>query len=532
MKKFLALFLTLALFASVLPALADVSPLLPYDGEEVVFQGFWDEYKQNIDDAINTITPLDEALKEKVGNVRIAWEPIFSDARQKLDLMMATDDLPDIIVTVSMYSRLKKYDMGYYLDLRDYAEYAPNLMAAYEHFPTYDYLKGANGEIWWIPQQVISDASGENWFVNTEAFEALGVEMPTTWEEVKDAMRLWKEQNPDKYPLLRPYWHWGLGDEISMIGFTQDYKGYGIYYDTDDGQWKFGLTEESSHAKEAVQELINMYEEGFFPPDALTRTRDQGYDTARNGDWLFMYAYTQSPYTEMFNESAEEIPFAIDPIALPIPVPVTYHRGMYNYDGGVINADVKNPELLVSLVDYWQSEEVQMMDAFGIEGVSYEFDEKGNPVFLPGYQTVEEQNAFGIKLLDEPYYIFSFQRWAPLQMPAKPVDQMRPSERASVTVTSWLHDGTLTLADHGLAAASLSDEDNEIVSAIMTPVNTFIDENLYMFVEGTRPMSEWDAFVEEALSYGDVAQALEIYNNSPVLLYSDEYEWMPVYSID
>ena len=525
MKKYLALFLALALLAAV-PAMADKSPLLPYEGDEVVYQGFWDEYSQGFHDCVTTDTPLDAALKEKVGNVRIEWEPIFSDARQKLDLMMATGDLPDVIVTVTMFSRLKKYDMSYYLDIGRYAEYAPNLMEAYKEGSSYRYLCGPNGEIWWIPQQVICDAVGENWYVNREALDALGVGEPRTWDEAKEAMKVYKEQNPDKYPILRPYWNWGLNDELNVIGFNLGYRGYGVYYDDEAGEWKFGLTSENAHVKETVEELISLYKDGFLPEDALTRNYDQGKDTIANGDFLFLFGYTG----DGFGGVADNLSYTLEPIALDYPLPVYYHHGQYNYDGGVINKDVANPELIVSLMDYWQSEEVQYMNAFGVEGETYEIDEKGNYVFLPEYEDGEARRAYGIGLLDEPGIIFSFARWAPTFIPPVPYDQQPRATKAVITVLNWLKDGIVPVNDvstyGGKYAADISDADNEIVSANMTPINTFIDENLYQFVEGSRSMDEWDAFVEEAQGYGDIQAVLDIYNNSPVLAYSSDLQWM------
>ncbi len=529
MKRVLALFLTIVIIASVPVVLADKSPLLPYEGDEVVYNGFWDEYTQTFHDFLSTVTPLDEALHEEVGNVRIQWDPIFSDARQKLDLMMATGDLPDIIVTVHMYDRLKMYDMGNYLDLREYAEYAPNLMAAYEDYPPYSYLKGENGEIWWIPQQVTNDATSENWYVNREALDALGIDTPRTWDEVKDAMRLYKEQNPDKYPLLRPYWSSrGLFDIVGMIGFTQGYESYGVYYDTTASEWKFGLNEPNAHVKETLEEIISMFAEGFFPEDALTRSRDQGYDTLVNGDFLFMYAYTG----ETFGGIAENLPYSLEPIALDIPVPVGYHRGRFNYDGGLINADVENPELLVSLVDYWQSEEVQMMNAMGLRDVTYTIDENGKRTYLPEYQTEESQLAFGIRALDEAHSIFSYARWTPLQIPSKSWDELTRGEKCFVTVIDWLNEDAIPIVDHDMYYADISVDDNEIVSANLTPIKTYIEENFFNFITGARPMSEWDAFVEETQAYGDIGAILDIYNNSNLLTFNPDYQWMDPPEID
>ena len=40
------------------------------------------------------------------------------------------------------------------------------------------------------------------------------------------------------------------------------------------------------------------------------------------------------------------------------------------------------------------------------------------------------------------------------------------------------------------------------------------------FIDGTRPMSEWDAFVQEVLALGDLEGVLEIYENAEQVIYS------------
>jgi hypothetical protein len=47
----------------------------------------------------------------------------------------------------------------------------------------------------------------------------------------------------------------------------------------------------------------------------------------------------------------------------------------------------------------------------------------------------------------------------------------------------------------------------------MNPVRTFIEESVYEFVKGDRSFDEWDSFVEEVNSYGDIDWILELYNS-------------------
>ena len=48
-------------------------------------------------------------------------------------------------------------------------------------------------------------------------------------------------------------------------------------------------------------------------------------------------------------------------------------------EGISISSTCKNPELAVAWCDYWYTEEGQLMASWGQEGISYEFDENGEP---------------------------------------------------------------------------------------------------------------------------------------------------------
>ena len=42
---------------------------------------------------------------------------------------------------------------------------------------------------------------------------------------------------------------------------------------------------------------------------------------------------------------------------------------------------------------------------------------------------------------------------------------------------------------------------------------TYQNENVILFITGDRPMDEWDAFVEEYKSMGNLEEVLSIYNS-------------------
>ena len=67
---------------------------------------------------------------------------------------------------------------------------------------------------------------------------------------------------------------------------------------------------------------------------------------------------------------------------------------------------------------------------------------------------------------------------------------------------------------------------NEVVARSVTPFTTYIDENVMYFIDGTRSMGEWDAFVEETLALGDMDAVLATYEEAEQVIYSTERRYV------
>ena len=86
-----------------------------------------------------------------------------------------------------------------------------------------------------------------------------------------------------------------------------------------------------------------------------------------------------------------------------------------------------------------------------------------------------------------------------------------------INVNSWefftmMHDAGINVAAPEAPSISFTVDESAQMSETMTTVNTFVDENIAKFIAGERPMSEWDAFVDEIAGYGDYQSILDMYN--------------------
>ena len=50
--------------------------------------------------------------------------------------------------------------------------------------------------------------------------------------------------------------------------------------------------------------------------------------------------------------------------------------------------------------------------------------------------------------------------------------------------------------------AFVSDEEREETTQLMTDLNTYYQENYIAFVDGSKPMSDWDSYIADINSFG------------------------------
>ena len=91
MKKLVSM---LMLMAMLLSCTAMAETLLPYTGDEVVYEG----YAADLGITEDRNSPVYKAWKEKLGNVSINWSTgPWADFDTKTSLFLNTGDLPDIV---------------------------------------------------------------------------------------------------------------------------------------------------------------------------------------------------------------------------------------------------------------------------------------------------------------------------------------------------------------------------------------------------------------------------------------------------
>lgn len=215
-------------------------------------------------------------LEERTG-VHLELEEIpNSNYNEKVNLMISSNDLPDIFLKSIGEITSKYYNTGLFLPLEDMIEqWAPNLQTVLSDPTSYANLSATDGHIYATPQGELAPWVDimDQLFINTVWLENLNLEMPTTLEEYYEVLKAFKTQDPNKN---------GLNDELpftvrmerggnNIVTFMSN---FGLPIDQNYAMLKedtyvFGPMETAF--REGLAYMHRLYAEGLMDAESLTQ---------------------------------------------------------------------------------------------------------------------------------------------------------------------------------------------------------------------------------------------------------------------
>ncbi|MFV0503826.1 MAG: extracellular solute-binding protein [Lachnospirales bacterium] len=306
-----------------------------------------------------------------------------TDESQSWTLMMSSPDtLPDI-VTHSQLSTIEKFGMdGGLIPLQDLiAEHAPNIQKQFELHPELKVAStAADGNMYQV-------ASMKAWtianvpIIRQDWLDKLGLEIPTNINELHDVLYAFRNEDPngngekDEVPIISRLSNTsGVNALLSLFGSTLGLipRNGEIFYDP--------VTPEF---KEAVSELSKWYEEGLMDKEIFTRGPDSRnlFLSENKGGFTMDWTASTTQYNDILKESVPGFNMAvIPPVENLRGDQIAYHKTI-PYAGPAITVGSDKPVEAIKFIDFMYSPEGIMLDAFGIEGVTYEYDEEGKLKF-------------------------------------------------------------------------------------------------------------------------------------------------------
>jgi len=339
--------------------------------------------------------PVIRRITELTG-VTVKFEFLAGDLDQKLGVMIAGGDYPDIIFAGNAGTKLR--DAGALIPLEDEIPQYPNLNAMYGQ--VLKYLTQADGHVYdmelYGPFQ--NDVTEESpafecalgFFIQKAVLEEAGYPQIRTVDDYFEIIEDYKEKYPEidgvktiGFEILADGWrNWALLNPVqNLLGAGNDGA---IFVDQDTFETSFFQTGDDAH--EFYLKLNEEYRKGIIEAETFTQNYDQYISKITTGAVLGFYDQNwnfQSAQDLLKADGKYERTYVSVPVTNP-GVRDGYlekSNGIPSGTNGVgITVNCKDPDRLLKFFDWLCQREVQDYLQWGEEGKDWNYTEDGGKV--------------------------------------------------------------------------------------------------------------------------------------------------------
>lgn len=430
--------------------------------------------------------------------------PIYGNETTEFDLMVASGEYTDLIWSFGDQAYKGGDDAGVedgvFRDLTPYVEqYMPNywnLINANEEARRLAYTDSGRLVCLVALEYNAQDKKPEpqpsfaGMTVRKDWLDALGMDVPVTYDDWTEMLKAFKEKYNCEQPLTLPsQGFWQLTQFASGFGALntmQNNNGTVEYGPMTEG-WKQYLT------------LMNQwYTDGLIGPEYVTNDAF-GMDTAlaiSGGTGAMFMVYTVTPVIEQGIEGGGDF------VAVQLPVTKAGEVAQGGANDGklaakkiYVSTHVKDENLpqILSMLDYLYSDEGILLQSYGVEGDTYTVDENGKYVFTDKILNNPETktSALAIDAYLCPANLQLTKDWS-REYATTPEDQLE-------MCATWDKDGNALL----MPSITMSADENSVYSKKMVDVETYMKEMTNNFIMGVTSIEDnWDTYVQTMKDMG------------------------------
>lgn len=355
-------------------------------------------------------------------NITLNYSCPEADADSKLNLMISSDDLPDVIILDRNANWLKLINLGKLVDINtlkyEGCSFDEDILESTQK------LLSVNGGLYGIPNWARKGATGGNmsWMVNHDVYEQLGSPELKTLDDLHDFMVAAKEANVTTSDGQNIFPWLPRQDDNGFYTVSAIYRSYGnpnlidTYWSQADNDVKLAVYDDNYIA--ALKIANQWYKEGLFPETTYTDSNDQFTEKLANGRAAITYYDFSQDDTNHFRTLLQEkdgntydlLGWELkDSPIYPAADGVDY---VYGEEGGTVGWNVncittkaENPQRIFDLYTWMLTKDGSINMMYGPEGGLWEGkDEEGNPILKKPEEelTSDEKNAAGCWFWSQP----------------------------------------------------------------------------------------------------------------------------------
>ena len=466
--------------------------------------------------------PLDEEwtfyqmLEEKTNVTFNNVVAPLSDFAERRSVLIAAGDAPDIIANAYPGEEAQFVGSGALLPISDYVHLMPHLSQRIEEWDVQDELdqnRQADGKYYILPGIEESVRHDYTLMINRTVFDEYGIEDPTTWDELRDALVILRDETGN-VPFNDQWTGQALLNYASHSFGTVAGWGFGggVIFDEEAEEFKYAPMEQGY--RDMVEYFAGLVDEGLMDPESFTQEDETAQNSFNNLESYVISANSQTvigqreSMAEIHGEGEYEIGKIVSPEGPAGPIV----GGSRFVAGFMLSSEVAERDDFLALLQFldwlYYSDEGNHLAWWGEEGVTYELTDEAPGGYMPlDPITYLGLNPDGTEHLQEDHgfrngIIASGGPTALLQsvMDAEEIEfQNMTNETREVATPN--------------PAYPLAQADQEQLALIGTPLGDTTETYTLRFITGQLELDRWDEFMAD-LENQNVDQYLDIINNA------------------
>jgi putative aldouronate transport system substrate-binding protein len=434
---------------------------------------------------------IEKAISEKT-NVNFEVIPVSTNYAEKINITMASGDIPDLMYTTGLDVAHRYGAQGAFVNVLDSISKLPSFKKWRENNKDFvsNYLS-ADGKLYLFPEQGIAETNRRGWLYREDIFKKHNLSMPKDEKELYDVLKKLKELYPKSYPFT---FREGL-DQFAMMAASWGTDS-GMYYDQGKKEWRFGPVE--NNYKEMIAFYNKLYNDGLIPPDFLSINTKVWQDAFSTNSAFVTVDYLSR--IDFFNGSLrkDNPQFTIaymTPIKGGANGVAKMASSATNIAGFNVAANSKQLEQLLKYCDWLYTDEAKQLMSWGEEGKTYKV-ENGSKKFINSTDVTSVRKNYGLST-NGFYLLTDF------------------SSHMS-TFTEELNKGITESRKYDLPArptVAFDDKEREVLQTVGVSIDKYMKQEISKFILGNRPVSDWDKYVQEVEKLG-LKQLVDVYKNA------------------
>jgi putative aldouronate transport system substrate-binding protein len=335
--------------------------------------------------------PIPEEITKRSGvklNVTVATDD------KQLPVMIASGDLPDLVVTNAQWQRLSDPDLAY-----DWQELIDKYSLDFEIDPEkiavntasdgkfYTIRNNFSPKAEWEANQkyALTGAGGIN--MRADILEEIGNPKIETLDDFKNVLETVKTKYPDMIPLVvNPYWYKNY--------FQLQFGAEGWNWLEEDGKLVFPL--HSKKTENMYMYMNELYRKGYIKSETYSyKSEDQSKQLMTSGKG-FAYTWVTGG-ADILTSATEEAGFKFVNAPMKISDDFKKIKSDTGWQGVFITKGNKNPEASIKLMQFLLSEEGQQLAMWGRKGTDWNMSPDGGyPVFTYNRNDDNVKNQMGV----------------------------------------------------------------------------------------------------------------------------------------